>query len=331
MDKHSNLIDFYLNPDNWGWRGSVPLGESGVAHVMGDGVLELIPTHETGSVDLVISVGVHGNETAPIEMIGNLFEQLRLGALSLHTRTLILLCNLHAMIEGTRFCHENMNRLFSGRHQTITPTCWEAERAAELERAVEQFFLRSVITKPRVHYDLHTAIRGSCHEKFAVVPFRAHGAIDPVQQTWLAAAGVEAMVKYHEPTSTFSYFSASQCHAQAFTVELGKARPFGQNRLEDFFECETMLSTLLRGKEPAAATREVAIYQVSRVINRTQPDFELAFADDLPNFTAFAPHQLVARDGDQQFYAEQEGEVIIFPNAKVQLGHRAALLAVKVT
>jgi len=330
LQQATDLIEFYLQPNNWGWRGEFSLGDSGTARVIGDGIIELLPNTESQPLDLILSLGVHGNETAPIEVVSRLVERLRAGELTLATRTLILLANLKAIKAGTRFCQENMNRLFSGNHAKLATRCWESERAAELESAVAQFFGSAGQSRKRVHYDLHTAIRGSRHEKFAVAPYRQGAAIDTEQLSWLAAAGVEAVVQYHEPTSTFSYFSASQFAAQAFTVELGKARPFGENRLQDFAACELMLAGLLQGQLPQADPSQLAQYQVCRVINRNCDDFALAFADDLPNFTAFQQGQLLATDGDSSYLAEQNGEVIIFPNAKVQMGHRAALVAVPV-
>ena len=59
-------------------------------------------------------------------------------------------------------------------------------------------------------------------------------------------------------------------------------------------------------------------------------DFELNFADDVANFTSFDKGDLLARDGDENLYAQHDGEHIIFPNAKVALGQRALLTVVRV-
>ena len=330
LNFRSDLIAFYLATENWRWRGQLPLAAGATANIIDDGVIELLPAQLSSQLDLVLSVAVHGNETAPIEMVSQLFEQLTSGALRLQTRTLLLFCNLQAMQQGVRFCEENMNRLFSGNHQQIQPAGWESSRAQRLEAAVRDFFAQSQFGQQRVHYDLHTAIRGSCHERFAVAPYRAGQPLDPLQTQWLAAAGIEAIVQYHEPTTTFSYFSASQCDAQAFTLELGKAKPFGENNLQEFAACQAMLAGLLSGELPQQIQRTPHIYRVARVINRTQADFQFSFADDLPNFSTFQRGELLAKDGEQAVYAEQDGEVVIFPNAKVQMGHRAALIAVPI-
>jgi succinylglutamate desuccinylase len=68
------------------------------------------------------------------------------------------------------------------------------------------------------------------------------------------------------------------------------------------------------------------MFAVQRVIDRTESDFQLHFADDVANFTEFPVGYRLASDGDHHHYIEQAGERIIFPNAKVAIGQRALLL-----
>ena len=65
-----------------------------------------------------------------------------------------------------------------------------------------------------------------------------------------------------------------------------------------------------------------------RTINRTQEAFSFTFPDTAVNFTGFAKGELLANDGEKQYFAEVEGEAIIFPNAKVALGQRALLTVI---
>ena len=70
------------------------------------------------------------------------------------------------------------------------------------------------------------------------------------------------------------------------------------------------------------------LFAVHRTINRTQQDFSFPFSDDAENFTGFAKGELLATDGDTLYYADVEGEAIIFPNAHVALGQRALLTVI---
>jgi succinylglutamate desuccinylase len=54
------------------------------------------------------------------------------------------------------------------------------------------------------------------------------------QLAWLRHCGIEAVLLHSKPANTFSYYTSHYHQAHAFTLELGKARPFGQNDLSRF-------------------------------------------------------------------------------------------------
>lgn len=107
---------------------------------------------------MVISAGIHGNETAPIEILNQLVTDLLAGQLPLAARLLVLLGNPPAIRKGKRYLSNDINRMFGGRYQHYTPSD-ETRRASTLEQRVMAFFQASH-TSERLHYDLHTAIRG---------------------------------------------------------------------------------------------------------------------------------------------------------------------------
>lgn len=90
---------------------------------------------------IVLSCGVHGNETAPIEMCDSLVHDILVGKLHVAHRVLFLFGNLPAMDIAKRFVEENMNRLFSGAHSS-GDGCENSERkrAKALEEAVTAFY-----------------------------------------------------------------------------------------------------------------------------------------------------------------------------------------------
>ena len=175
---------------------------------------------------IVLSCGVHGNETAPIEICDDLVKGILTGNITLAHDVLFLFGNLPAMDIAERFVEENMNRLFSGAHSKGEGLVnAERVRAKQLEDAVASFFEAGEGT--RYHYDLHTAIRASKNEKFAVYPYLHDRIHSKGQLAFLAACGVKTILLSESSTTTFSYFSSYQYNAHAFTVELGKVRPFG--------------------------------------------------------------------------------------------------------
>lgn len=301
--------------------------------VWDSGVLEVSPA-SPGHKDIVLSCAVHGNETAPIEICRDIINDIIDEKQTVTHRTLFLIANPASINKGERFVEENMNRLFSGAHSKGSTQNKERQRAEKIENYVERFYKSAPEgSRERFHYDLHTAIRDSKREKFAVYPF-THGAPYSRQQLqFLLACGVDTILLNQAPTTTFSYFSARQFNAHAFTVELGKVRPFGENDRTKFAAAETSLRNLISQTELDFGSFEPGqhyVFKEAQTINRTKQDFELNFADDVANFTSFNKGELLARDGDKACYAQHDGEHIIFPNAKVALGHRALLTVVRV-
>ncbi|XOV77711.1 MAG: succinylglutamate desuccinylase [Aestuariibacter sp.] len=288
---------------------------------------------DAGCKDVVYSCGIHGNETAPIEICDELVQRIFKEEVVLRHRLMVIFGNLPAMDIAERFVEENMNRLFSGEHANPNiPVNAERRRAALLEEQVKQFFDGAADgNRQRFHYDLHTAIRDSKNEKFAVYPF-THGAPRSSEQlVFLQKCGVETILLSESPTTTFSYFSARQFGAHAFTVELGKVRPFGQNDMSRFSQAKATLTQLVSVDDMDLSGFDSAnfdIYTVNQIINRETDDFELCFNDDTPNFTDYQKGTILARDGKKNYVAQQDGEAIVFPNAKVALGQRALLTVV---
>lgn len=310
---------------------SLQLENGTTLEIWDSGVLVATPA-EPGDKDIILSCAVHGDETAPIEMVRDMAADIIAGKLVPAHRVMFLIANPMAINNGTRFVEENMNRLFSGAHQDGESA--EHQRAGKIEYYVQRFYEETDgIGRQRSHYDLHTAIRDSKHEKFAVYPF-THGAPYKKQQlSFLRECGVATILLNQAPTTTFSYFSARNFKADAFTVELGKVRPFGENDMTRFADADQGFRRLIADIElalPAFSPDQHAVYDVTRTINRTQETFALNFPNDVANFTAFQKGDLIATDGEQKLFIEQDGESIIFPNAKVKIGQRALLLVIEI-
>ncbi|ALM51542.1 succinylglutamate desuccinylase [Halomonas huangheensis] len=298
--------------------------EGGRYTIVGPGILHLTP--DQVSVDAratVISVGIHGNETAPIELLGESLARLEAGLNQLGAPVLVILGNLEAIRRGTRFIETNLNRLFK---RELDLSGDEADRARELMRAVDHFYAQHH-GLPRLHYDLHTAIRDSQYPRFVVDPF-AESATDEKQWHWLAGAGIQAALKQHQHSWTFSHYSKHYHQAQAFTFELGKALPFGHNDLSSLKQMGAMLDALIAGARPEAGDgQELIGFQVAVEVFRESKDFRLCFADDTPNFTEFGCGETVAEDASTGATIVGNTPLrVVFPNANVELGARAALL-----
>ncbi|WP_009970874.1 succinylglutamate desuccinylase, partial [Burkholderia pseudomallei] len=215
---------------------------------LGDGLLRLEPADAAQRMQSVlVSAGVHGDETAPIELLSTLVRDIARGALPLRCRLLVALGNPGAMRAGERYLDDDLNRLFGGRHAQLAASR-EAPRAAQLEAAAALFFSTAGRARgARWHIDMHTAIRASVFEQFALLPHTG----EPPTRTmfeWLGEAQIAAVLLHTTKGSTFSHFTAQACGALACTLELGKVMPFGANDLSRFAPADAAVRRLVSGR-----------------------------------------------------------------------------------
>ena len=298
---------------------------SGKAFVEDAGILRFEPQGDS-KISLILSVGVHGNETGPIELVNQLVADILAGHHTLTVRLLVLFGNPLSAIAQQRFCKVNMNRLFSGAWQDYDG--YEAERAKRLEQAVTDFFQPGKsLGHELLHYDLHTAIRGSKHEKFAVYPYMEEAAYSRQQLAFLAASGIDAVLLSHQPTTTFSYYSAQHHGAHAFTVELGKVYGFGQNDLSRFSAMGQSLAELITQSQlPQGDLNKLLIFSVQEALIKDAEDYQLHISSELENFTPFEKGYVLAESSKSRYLVERTGDALIFPNAGVPIGQRTGLV-----
>ena len=319
----ATLAGDFTHPQQWHSDGIQ-------ADWLAEGALQLTPRHPAANLDQVLlSSGIHGNETAPIEVMNGIVNDLLSGRLPLACRLLLLLGNPPAMRSGARFVDYDMNRLFNGAHAKQPQTA-EARRAAELESLAADFFRTAPDGSRRLHYDLHTAIRDSVFEQFAIYPFTDGRPHQREQLLWLESAGINTVLLHSAPASTFSYFSSHHFAADAFTLELGKAHPFGQNDLPRFAGIDRALRHLISGlhdnTQPAYDDRRFALFRAKYDLLKHSQAFVLHLADSVANFTALPHGMTIAEDNNIAYIANGGEERILFPNPKVGIGLRAGIV-----
>lgn len=296
---------------------------------LAEGALEVTPAcGRDNGMDLLLSAGIHGNETAPIELLDRLLRSIARNELQPRARLLLLFGNPLAMRRGERFIEQDINRLFSGRHELSSGA--EAMRACELEHLASSFFADAERT--RLHYDLHTAIRASRIEQFALYPWAEGRRQSRHECARLQAAGIDAVLLQSKASTTFSAYTYAQLGAEAFTLELGKARPFGHNEMVNLDRLELRLQALIEGCEPPveeSATEHLQLFAFAREVIKHSDAFTLHLPTDVENFTELAPGYLLAEDlASSRWVVEERDARIIFPNPKVQNGQRAGILVV---
>jgi succinylglutamate desuccinylase len=286
------------------------------------GVLQICSvTFSAKRLRLLISVGVHGDETAPIEMLALLLERLCKTPHQLAVDLMIVVGNLPAIAQGKRFIETDLNRLFTSQHASSTG---EAERAKQLMHSATQFFHGHA---HKWHLDLHTAIRASAYPTFAIIP----GVKNPAFIDWLGTAGIAAVVLSPTPSVTFSSYTYAQCGAVSCTAELGRVGKLGANDLTQFATTERALDGLLRfGIVVPPNKTQPDVFCIQQELIKHSEAFQFTFDKSTQNFTEFAPNTILATDGAITYSVGPTPEYVLFPNPDVQVGLRAALMAVRV-
>lgn len=294
---------------------------------LAEGVLRIDPA-EAGARHLLLSAGIHGNETAPVEWLDRLLRAIVVGVTVPRHPLLLVLGNPPALRAGRRYGERDLNRLFNGAHQGVAG--YEASRAALLEQQAEAFFKGAF---QGLHLDLHTAIRGSRFEKFALCPWKSGRqsarAISHQAFRWLAATGMQALVMHDRPGHTFSAFTFETLGIESFTLELGKARPFGNNAAINLDALGHAVAALLEDRPlPESDAWPLRLRVADSLVKRSDA-FELNVPGPVENFQPLARGSQVARDGEHCWRVEHDRAFILFPNANVAIGQRAGLIVVQ--
>ncbi|OEZ62244.1 succinylglutamate desuccinylase [Duganella sp. HH105] len=290
-----------------------------------DGILTIKAEGERPSV--LVSVGVHGDETGPIEVVAYLLDALSQQASSLAVNLMLCVGNIGAIRAGKRFIDADLNRMFRKERGSLEGTA-EAARADVMITATTAFF--DGAGPVRWHLDLHTAIRPSVYPTFAIVPELI--AEQPRRELieWLGLAGIGAVIMNPASVGTYSYYSAEHHAAAGTTVELGRIGTLGQNDLSQFVDASQALDDLLRGAAKREAKQQPHVFNTARQIIKLSDKFQMAFGKETHNFTALKQGEEIARDGDTIYTVQHPEELVVFPNPDVRIGLRAGLMVVRV-
>ena len=276
---------------------------------------------------VLVSVGVHGDETGPIEVLAHVLDALSQQPSALAVDLMVCVGNIDAVAAGKRFIDADLNRMFRARRGALASAA-EAARADAMIAATSAFFADA--GPVRWHLDLHTAIRPSVYPTFAVVPDLIADEAKAALVAWLGQAAIGAIIMNPQSAGTYSYYSAEHHGAAASTVELGRVGTLGQNDLSLFADATTALDDLLRGAAPAAAKASPHIFKVAREIIKRSDEFSMAFGRETRNFTAIPAGEVIATDGGTVYRVGAREELVVFPNPDVRVGLRAGLMVVRI-
>jgi succinylglutamate desuccinylase len=278
---------------------------------------------------VLLSVGVHGDETGPLEMVAHAIEALSRAPGELAVDLMLCVGSVDAIAVGKRFIDADLNRMFRTERGDLAAT-FEAQRADTIIAATRDFFEGA--GPARWHLDLHTAIRASRYPKFAIVPQLIADGPRAALIAWLGLAGIEAVIMNPASAGTYSYWTAERHGAAASTVELGRVGTLGQNDLAQFAEASSALAGLLRGAPQASGSssgKTPLVFDTAQSITKLSDAFRMSFGRDTENFTPLKKGEVIATDGGTVYTVQHNEEFVVFPNPDVRVGLRAGIMVVR--
>ena len=276
---------------------------------------------------VLLSVGVHGDETGPIELTAYLLDALAKAPEALAVDLMVCVGSIGAIRAGKRFIDADLNRMFRAERGSLAGTA-EAARADEMIAATAAFFADA--GPERWHLDLHTAIRASHYPTFAIVPELIAAPARERLIGWLGEAGIGAVILNRETAGTYSFHTAEHHGAAGSTVELGRIGTLGRNDLAQFAAASAALDRLLRGQPSQAAAQAPHLFRVAQNIIKLSDGFTMAFGKETQNFTPLRQGDEIARDGDTVYTVQHAEEFVVFPNPDVRIGLRAGMMIVRI-
>lgn len=276
---------------------------------------------------VLVSVGVHGDETGPIEMVAYLVDALSRSAGELAVDLMLCVGHIDAIRLGKRFIDADLNRMFRAERGALAGT-FEAGRADVLIDATRAFFDGS--GPARWHLDLHTAIRPSHYPMFAIVPELIADSARDGLMAWLGEAGIEAIIMNPESAGTYSYFTSEHLGAAGSTVELGRVGTLGQNDLSQFAAASGALDRLLRGQPAQPAKVAPRVFATAQSIMKLSDAFSMSVGRETWNFTPMKKGAVIAQDGATVYTVQHDEELVVFPNPDVRVGLRAGIMVVRI-
>ena len=284
-------------------------------------------TPDAGRPSVLVSVGVHGDETGPIEMVAWLVEALSRTPEALAVDLMLCVGNIDAIRLAKRFVDADLNRMFRAERGSLAGT-FEAARADVLIDVTRAFFEGS--GPQRWHLDLHTAIRPSHYPMFAIVPELIADRARESLIAWMGGAGIQAIIMNPASAGTYSYFTSEHLGAAGTTVELGRVGTLGQNDLSQFADAARALERLLRGQPAGEAKAAPHVFATARSIMKLSDAFSMRVGRETWNFTPMKRGEVIALDGDTVYTVEHDEELVVFPNPDVRVGLRAGIMVVRI-
>ena len=291
------------------------------------GILELIPA-TLAKHSLILSCAVHGDETAPIEVLDKILADIVTGKILLNTHLVIVFANIAAIKQNKRYVDTNLNRLFTTDllNKPTQVDNYEEHRAGQICACLAAIY--SAGRYPfRTHLDLHCSIKASIHPIFAVKPVKLIGSSRVVYRTPIVYP-VDAMIHSRQVSTTLSFYTTNVLTCASATLELGKSNKLFCNESAHLIAIYTYLVEALTTSlyKASFCIKTERHFVVAEEIVKKTSYFHFTSTQSFVNFQPIEQNQRIAQLSAAESFISPGKRLMCFANQNVEIGHRAALL-----
>lgn len=287
-----------------------------------DGCIAIFPNSPTSRDALIISVGIHGDETAPVEMAYKLMSEIYDG-LKISIPIMISVGNLEALKFGTRAVDVDLNRCFEGNG---SEDLLEHKRASLIIDSINSFTkdLENIGARLTSVLDLHSYVYPNCFKQYQ--DEKTQFAICVKQQAYsqkhemiIKDCRINKVITDVSLKGTLvSYIATTFPDALAMVFELGHAKKFGENNPLDLKNIYDYLKALICNesivKSSLLKQQEIEIYKFCDPLIKTCDSFRFNENICLRNFTKYAEGTIIAYENDEIVYKiPSDNYTVLFP------------------
>ncbi|WP_432773736.1 succinylglutamate desuccinylase [Francisella salimarina] len=289
-----------------------------------DCIVAIFPTAKTSQKAMIVSVGIHGDETEPVELVYKLFNDLINGNITINRPLMIIVGNLEAIRQGKRQIEVNLNRCFDIDELSLNNSL-EHKRALDIITVIDHFKkeLDAENTSIELLLDLHSYVYPDyfCEYQDDKTQFAICVKEQPYNlshEKILFACNLGKVITDINMKGTLvSFIVKKYPYITSMVFELGHAHKLGDNNPLDLENISNYLYTQVSEKYNQKIQRnsqQIEKYKFCPSVIKNNETFELNNNICLKNFTKYKKGTVLAYENGEVIYkAPSDNHTVLFP------------------
>ncbi|AIT08841.1 hypothetical protein LO80_01840 [Candidatus Francisella endociliophora] len=288
-----------------------------------DGIVAIFPAIKTSQKAMIVSAGIHGDETGAVELVYKLFNSLLNGTV-ISRPLMIILGNLDAIKQGTRQVETNLNRCFDDDELSLNSSM-EHKRALDIITAIDEFKeeLDAKDISIEMLLDLHSYVYpdyfSQYHDdktQFAICVKEQPYSLNHEQI--LSACNLGKVITDIDMKGTLVSFIVKRYpYITSMVFELGHAHKLGKNNPLDLKNIADYIYAQVSetyNKNKQINPQQIERYKFCPPVIKNNETFELNSNICLRNFTKYEKGTVLAYENGEVIYRmPSNNHTVLFP------------------